>query len=648
MENKLFLGKYRAVDPFDESLDRTQVLEAEDIVSDKKAILELIPAVGLKAPVLKQLQTEATAAMNLAHINIPALYDFGVEDDRLVYVTEYFDGTTAEDWVKAHGPMPTGAVLRIALQVMSALGAASVHRISHHAINPSNLMLVPGQTPEGDWPLVKVLHFVGLAPQFTPASVEVAAFDKSSHYASPEQLQHGKVDFRSEVYSLGCTMWFLLTGAPPLMAPNGPVSVQPTNAGLALDKLSGMPKGVRRLLGQMLSANPEARPQDPLAFYRQIQACLAQVERRETMARRFGLPSISRTHSVGNGAPQRIPMKALAIAAVLLALSVLAALVVPEYLRHKRVVEAQEPIGVPIGVPDASAAAVVAKAPDAPAPSETKPANPPAVASSSNKPAAPNTANENPPVAAKTDSATVASANQPVPPQTDTAIAAPDTQVEQAPPPTAEANTGPAVASAPSAPDVEESRPPAAQAPVTPKSTEVASADQTSSEPPKVVLKKVQPEKSAKRETVVTARPVTPEVRRAEPAPPAEGPDEDASDNSEESEQPANSTAQITTNRNVEEEAGAAAMEQPPSSLRPRNAAPSVASRAREKKKSRKEPNRRVLAAEPANVDEFEDAPPVRSGSVRAKFIGMTPDGRMMLALPSREVVIVPAPPGYR
>jgi len=647
MENKIFLGKYRAVDPVDNTLDRNLLLDAEEIGTERKAILELIPAVGLKAPVLEQLQTEATAAMKLAHINIPALYDFGVEDDRLVYATEYFDGTTAEDWVKEHGPMPTGAVLRIALQVMSALGAASFHRISHHAINPANLMLVPGQTPEGEWPLVKVLHFVGLAPQFTSANVEVAAFDKSSHYASPEQLQHGKVDFRSEVYSLGCTMWFLLTGAPPLMAPNGPVSVQPTTAGLAVDKLSGMPKGVRRLLAQMLSTSPDARPQDPLAFYRQIQGCLDQVERRETMARRFGLPSMSRTHSVGTQPPRRIPMKALALAAVLLALGVLAALVVPEYFRHKRVVQAKAPIGVPIGVPNASKAAVAVHAPGASAPSETQPANPPAVASTSNQPAETNTANENPPVAANTDSATVASANQPVPPQTDTAIAAPDTQVEQAPAPTGNTATGPAVAAASIAP--EESGPPATNPPATTNSSEVASADQTSSAPPKVVLRKVQPDASPKQETVVAARPVSPEVRRAEPAPPAEGPDEAApGDDSAVSERQAGSTAQTTTSRSVEEEAGTAAMEQPPSSLRSRNAAPSVASKAREKKKSRKEPNRRVLAAEPVDVDEFDDAPAVRSGSVRAKFIGMTPDGRMMLALPSREVVIVPPPPGYR
>ena len=126
----------------------------------------------------------------------------------------------------------------------------------------------------------------------------VAAFDKSLHYASPEQIQHGTVDFRSEIYSLGCTMWFLLTGAPPLTTPKGPMAEPLTQTGLAqtglaLDKISGLPKKVRRLLAQMLSINPEARPRDPLAFYRQLQDCLPQVERRETMSRKFGVPVIS-------------------------------------------------------------------------------------------------------------------------------------------------------------------------------------------------------------------------------------------------------------------------------------------------------------------------------------------------------------------
>src|SRR5436190_1775697 len=163
----------------------------------------------------ERLETEATALKKLHHTNIPTLYDFGIEDNHLVYVTEEFDGTLAEDWVNSHGPLPTGAVLRIASQVVSALGVAALYQIGHQAINPNNLVLVAGQTAEGEWPLVKVLHFGSVSPNSSDTGGAVAEFDKSLHYVSPEQIQKGTLNFRSEVYSLGCTMWFLLTGAPP-------------------------------------------------------------------------------------------------------------------------------------------------------------------------------------------------------------------------------------------------------------------------------------------------------------------------------------------------------------------------------------------------------------------------------------------------
>ena len=385
MDSKIFLGKYRVpaeeIGAVGEPSDSPLAYEGEEIDSGKKVVVEVVPAASLKMAVREQLEAKAIAAKKLNHVNIPALHDFGVEDDHLVYITEDFEGTLAEEWVNTHGPMPVGPVLRIASQVVSALGAAAFHRIVHRAINPSNLVLVPGQTAEGEWPLVKVLHFVGVVPKFSGADVAAAAFDKSLQYASPEQLQHGAVDFRSEIYSLGCTMWFLLTGAPPPMAPEGPMAAQPTKAGLAADKVSAMPTKIRRLLAQMLSVNPDARPRDPLAFYRQLQDCLTEMGPRETMSRTLGVPADLPTRTVGMPAHRRIPMKALALAALFLAIAALAALVLPGYLRHRRVVHAEEPIGVPIGVSEAFASATPAPtaAPaESPAPVKSGPQQQPA------------------------------------------------------------------------------------------------------------------------------------------------------------------------------------------------------------------------------------------------------------------------------
>lgn len=579
MGHKIFLGKYRvaadeialeAAEPSTtslatEPLTAAHVYRGDEIDSGRDVSVEVIPARAFKNALRDQLEAEAIAAKKINHINIPALCDFGVEDDQLIYVTEYFDGTSAEEWVNEHGPMPTGAVLRIALQVIGAMGAASFHKISHHAINPGNLVLVPGQTPEGDWPLIKVLHFVGVAPTVAGADTSVAAFDKSTHYASPEQMRQGTVDFRSEIYSLGATMWFLLTGAPPLMAPKGPLAMQPTTIGLAVDKLNGMPKKVRRLLAQMLAANPADRPQDPLALYRQIQDCIAQVDRRETMARRFGVPFLSGSKVADFPSRRPFPTKMVAFAAVLLAIATLTAVIVPQYLRHQRIRQAEEPIGVPIGVPETTASAppVIANAPT--------------ITAREKQPPAPV---ESAPVVVANNQPTVAPSVQPEATQ-------PPANVPTAEPPTVAANDKKVAPETTKAPQPAESVRPEIREPEPNRDTEVAAA-------------------------IPTARPVSPEVRRAEPAPPAEGPEE---------------VAQVPEKK----------------------IAPTPKVKKERAVKPKRAPEEETIArAEPADEDEQteESLPQLPRGRTRAKFIGVTADGNWMFSLPSKKIVIVPPPGG--
>ncbi|HVF70921.1 MAG TPA: protein kinase [Chthoniobacterales bacterium] len=707
MEHKIFLGKYRvAADEIalaaPDAGGGTAVLVTEqhaiatiyrgvDMENGRDVSIEVIPGSGFKPVVREELEAEALAAKKINHVNIPALYDFGVEDDQLIYVTEHFDGTSAEEWVNQHGPMPTGAVLRIAHQVVAAMGASAFHKISHHAINPSNLVLVPGQTPEGDWPLIKVLHFVGVAPSFASADLAVASFDKSSHYASPEQLRDGKVDFRSEIYSLGATMWFLLTGAAPLIVPKGPIALQTTTIGLTVDRVNGMPKRVQRLLAQMLAIDPNARPQDPLAFYRQIEECIAQVDRRESMARRFGIPFKSPSNRVAVSGRRRFPAKALALAAVLLALATLGAVLVPRYLHSTRVRNAEEPIGVQIGVPDATETAPPTVVVNEPAQTQsvppTVPANEPVQTQS-----VPATVAVSTPVQTQSAPPVVATTNpnlsdpaptiKPLPADTETATA----QANTVPPPANNAATEPVkpapqpavVANQPPLPQSQETTPPVTLKSVDEHAPKVAANENrqvqpapetTVNEPPKIaatetrpVQKKPQPsvvaeekpkvvannrrqvqpavtsapradepvrtepEESVSRETretdvataIPTARPVAPEVRRAEPAAPAEGPDE------------------VSTLPPVTE----------------RRSATTAKTRKERVRKPANEPDEEVIVrAEPAEaVAEVgpaeERLPQLPRGKSRARFIGVTADGNWMFSLPSKKIVIVPPPPG--
>jgi serine/threonine protein kinase len=608
MDSKIFLGKYRVtaeeIEAVGEVADSPLAYEAEEIDSGKKVIAEVIPAGSLKKAVRERLEAEAVAAEKLSHVNIPELYDFGVEDDHLVYVTENFEGTLAEEWVNAHGPLPVGPVLRIASQVVSALGAAAYHGIAHHAINPSNLMLAPGQTAEGEWPLVKVLHFVGVAPKFGGPDVAVAAFDKSLHYASPEQIKTGTVDFRSEIYSLGATMWFLLTAAPPPMAETGPAAVISTTTAVVAEKIDAMPKKVRRLLSQMLSVNPEARPRDPLAFYQKLQDCLHQVERRETMSRALGVPIASPADPTRMGRQRRSPMKALVLAALFLALAAGAALVVSRQLRHRRIVNAEEPIGKPIGIPEASASATPVIAKTSAVASHIAPL-PTAVPDSDSLQSASPNETEPPPANAPlpaTDSASIVStapaAVTPAPP----AVSAPPNDAQSQEPAPAVANDASALPAVTDSREVASSK----QAEPTPVESPVAEAD--------AVAQQTKSEKAKMRE-VRRAEPAEdePEVRRAEPAPPDEEPDSAASE-----------TKAPDSKTKVPEKS--------PTKKTERAAKP--------KPKAEKKTYPREPISEPETA-----MPRLPKGSQGARFIGMTPEGWWMLELPSKKIIIVPPPP---
>ena len=187
-------------------------------------------------------------------------------------------------------------------------------------------MLVPGETAGGEWPLIKVLNFVGVGP---------GAASAPQDFASPEELAQGQKDFRSQVYSLGQIIWFLLHG---ISAARGRAAVQ--------DAVE-MPEPLRRLLGPMLAANPEQRPLDPVALQQQIQGCLDQIERRNSGPRSSPLPLVETAALEEMAEPKRRPnrLMPLALAALLLALATLASVVLANRSRQQPVV------GIPVGLP---------------------------------------------------------------------------------------------------------------------------------------------------------------------------------------------------------------------------------------------------------------------------------------------------------
>src|SRR6202040_1764871 len=259
-----------------------------DTRSHEPVLLQLIPLPTVDQTERAQFEERARTAEKLDHVNIAKVFAVGAEHDHFGLVSEYLEGETADSWIVAHGPMAADAVLRAGLQGVRALGAAAFFGLTHRAIQPSNLMIVPGESPDGGWPFVKLLNFglAGLELHSNSAEARELAPSISPQFASPEQRAKGEIDFRSEMYSLGATMCFLLTGAAPL-------AVKRMRARLRIQRLPELrraPKPLHNLLVYLLRENPENRPQDPVALEKQMRDCLTKIEKRQAIGRKLGIP----------------------------------------------------------------------------------------------------------------------------------------------------------------------------------------------------------------------------------------------------------------------------------------------------------------------------------------------------------------------
>src|SRR5277367_914966 len=203
---------------------------------------------------------EARAAASVRHPNVASVFHLGRTGENYFYAMEFVEGETLENLIKRSGRLAIKLALEIATQVAAGLAAVHKQSLVHRDIKPSNIMV---SVQEGNVVTVKIID-LGLAKFAPDAPAESAistpgAFAGTPEFASPEQFAGIEVDIRSDLYSLGVTIWQMLTGHVVFRGSPAGVMYQHQHAPLPVEQLEGFPQPLVVLLEKLLEKDPAQR-----------------------------------------------------------------------------------------------------------------------------------------------------------------------------------------------------------------------------------------------------------------------------------------------------------------------------------------------------------------------------------------------------
>ncbi len=206
---------------------------------------------------------EARAAASLRHPNVASVLHLGRTGSSYFYAMEYVEGETLESLIQRSVRLEVKLALEIAAQVAAGLTAVHKQNLVHRDIKPTNIMV----NFEQGAVTAKIID-LGLAKAVNEPSSQAAistpgAFAGTPEYASPEQFAGVSVDIRSDLYSLGVTLWEMAAGQVPFQGSPAEVMYQHQHAPLPLEQLKGVPQPVVALLEILLKKDPTRRFQTP-------------------------------------------------------------------------------------------------------------------------------------------------------------------------------------------------------------------------------------------------------------------------------------------------------------------------------------------------------------------------------------------------
>jgi serine/threonine protein kinase len=247
------------------------VIHARDTQLDRNVALKILPPEMAADPeIVRRFQQEARAAAKLDHENIARVFFCG-EDQGLHFISfEFVEGENLRTILERRGRVPVREAVNYMLQIATGLAHAAERGVVHRDIKPSNIII----SPTGRAKLVDMGLARSREPQvdhaLTQSGVTLGTFD----YISPEQaMEPREADVRSDIYSLGCTFYHMLTGQPPVpegtaakklhhhqhVAPLDPRQLNPE-----------IPDDVAAVLARMMAKDPKDRYQDPVDLVRHL------------------------------------------------------------------------------------------------------------------------------------------------------------------------------------------------------------------------------------------------------------------------------------------------------------------------------------------------------------------------------------------
>src|SRR5213080_3729053 len=266
---------------------------AHDTVLNSVVALKVIDReVSTMPGVRSRFLREARAAAQIRHPNVARVSHYGEQDGECFYVMELVEGETLEAKVRREGPMPLSLALEVIEQSARALAAAEACGVVHRDIKPSNIMLE--SDPSGA-PIVKVIDY-GVAKVLAPEAERGAeqtqtGFIGTPAFASPEQFAQStetQLDTRSDIYSLGVTFWYLLSGRVPFVGRTLEEIRERQAESLPVDQLKGLdiPARILALVKSMLAPDPKDRPQSARELLSAVHRCYTKFSAEARLRRR--------------------------------------------------------------------------------------------------------------------------------------------------------------------------------------------------------------------------------------------------------------------------------------------------------------------------------------------------------------------------